>query len=308
MLSICTSSYRETDSLEIFIRTVFGNASDPSNVEIVIANDGNYLPTKELLTRLSLEFPNLKFFCRTKRKRIKWLSKIVDFYEKENIFTPEVIADMRERIAKYKIGELSSIWFPAGELFNKASQIATGDVLLFVPSDYICFADLSRVYDAFKQTPGDIVGHFEWLDTTSLDPMPDIIGIVRGMKTHQEFKETTDKWLEQAFSNGVAHVWQQHGMRMMTREVFEKARMFDGRWFTRSWNEDSLNERVDQVASRFRLLDLNQFQNLNPYFGTIRGVTWREPEYLSSIYRSIPEVHNEFISKIKFYLEREVRQ
>ena len=305
MLSICTSIYRETDSLEVFVRTVFGNASNPSEIEIVVANDETHPETAEVLSRLSLEFPNLIHFSRTKRERVKFLRNIVNFYRRNEIFTSEELQDMEDRISQYESGELASLWFPPGKLFNKAAKIARGDVLLFVPADYICFADLTKIYEGYKKIPGDVVGHFDWLDTTSLDPMPDILSVVRDLKGRVEFNEATNDWLQQAFSNNVGHVWQQHGMRMVKKEIFEKAGGFDGRWFVRSWNDDSLNRRLEQHADAHRLLDLDLTKNYNPYFGTLRGKSWREPTYLCSKYSGLPEIHNSFLSRVQFYLERE---
>lgn len=307
MLSICTAIYRETDSLEVFVRTVFGNASNPSEIEIIVANDEGYEPTKELLGRLSLEYPNLIYFSRTKQDRVKFLRKAVAFYRRNEIFTTEELQNMEDRILQYENGELESLWFPPGKLQNKASKMAHGDVLLFVPADYICFGDLTRIYEAYKKLPGDVVAHFDWLDTTSLDPMPDILNIVRSIKTRADFHSVTDEWLRQAFTNGVGHVWNQHGMRMVKREVFEKAKGFDGRWFTRSWNDDSLNKRIEQYADAHRLMELDQTKSFNPYFGTLRGKSWREPNYLCSLYSGLPEIHNGFLSRIQFYLEREGR-
>ncbi len=304
MLSICTSIYRETDSLEVFIRTVFGNASDPSQIEIVVANDESYPPTTDLLSRLSLEYPNLKHFGRSKIERVQFLRKMVNLYRGEKVFDEGELQDMEDRISKYESGELDSIWFPPGKLFNRAASMSSGDVLLFVPADYICFADLSKLYQAFKETPGDIVGHFDWLDTTSLDPMPDVLNVVRGLKTKNEFYEKTNEWLQQAFANNVAHVWQQHGMRMVKREIFEKAGRFDGRWFVRSWNDDYVNRKMSEHAETYRLLDLDRTKLYSPYFGTLRGKSWREPTYLCSKYSGLPEIHNQFLSRIQFQIER----
>ena len=305
MLSICTSIYRETDSLEVFVRSVFGNASVPSEVEIVVANDEAYAPTTEVLNRLSLEFPNLKYFSRTKEQRIKFLKNTIKFYEREKIFTPEETLSMEVRVRQYEGRELDSIWFPPGKLFNKAVKMSCGDVLLFVPSDYICFGDLSKIYQAYKEVPGDVIGHFDWIDTTSLDPMPNVLEILRGLKTHGQFNETTLKWLQQAFANNVAHVWQQHGMRMVKRALFDATGGFDGRWFIRSWNDDCFNQKLQRHAEVHRLIDLGQTHSMNPYFGTLRGKTWKNPNYLCETYSGTPEVHNQFLSRIQFYLERE---
>lgn len=306
MLSICTSVYQETDSLEIFVRTVFGNASKPAEIEIIVANDGAYPATAEVLNRLSLEFPGLIYYSRTKEQRISFLRNRVEFYRREYIFTPEEIEDMEAIISKYESGELEGLWFPPGKMYNKSAKMAHGDVLLLVPADYICFGDLTKIYESYKSIPGDIIGHFDWLDTTSLDPMPDILGTSRQLKTRQEFGEKTNEWLQQAFGNNVAHVWQQHGMRMVRKDIFEKAGKFDGRWFVRALNDDSLNRRMDQHAFTYRLLDLDQFKSLSPYFGTVRGKSWKEPNYLYSNYRGTPEIHSSFLSRIEFYLEKEV--
>ena len=305
MLSICTSVYRETDSLEIFVRTVFGNASKPQEIEIIVANDENYKPTSELLNRLSLEFPNIIYYNRSKENRVKFLRNRVNFYRREHIFNPEETDNMNETINRYEGNDLDSLWFPPGVLYNKSASLAHGDVLSLVPADYICFGDLTKIYEAYRALPGDVIGHFDWLDTTSLDPMPDVPKITLGLKNHEEFNQVTNHWLQQAFSNNVAHVWQQHGMRMVRKDIFEKAGRFDGRWFTRAWNDDSLNRRMEQYATTYRLMDIDQIKSFNPYFGTIRGVSWREPNYLYSDYRGTPEIHSNFLSRIQFYLEKE---
>ena len=305
MLSICTSIFREIGSLEVFVRTVFGNASTPSEIEIIVANDGADPATAEVLDRLGLEFPNLIHFSRTKDQRIKFLRNTVDFYRRNEIFTSEELQDMDNRILQYENGELESIWFPPGKLYNKAVKMAHGDVLLLVPADYICFGDLSKIYEAYKSIPGDIIGHFDWLDTTSLDPMPDILSTVRSVKTGDQFHVVTNEWLQQAFANNVGHVWNQHGMRMVRKDIFEKAGGYDGRWFTRAWCEDYMNRKMERFAEAHRLMELDQTKSFNPYFGTLRGKSWREPNYLCSMYSGLPEIHSQFLSRIQFYIERE---
>lgn len=303
MLSICTSIYKETNSFEIFVRSVFGNASDPSEIEIVVANDEGSPEITKLMETLKLEYPNLKHFTRTKRDRIKFLKDTVKFYRDNKIFNEDELSDMDSRIADYQNGKLDSIWFPAGKLFNQAASMASGDVLLFVPADYLCFGDLSQIYKLYKDLPGDVVGYFEWIDTTSLDPMPDVLETLKKTKTHSQFREITGEWLQQAFSNEVTIVPNQHGMRMMRKDIFENAGKFDGRWFMRSWNEDSLNQRMQNFAGTHRLYEINPIKALNPFFGTMRGKAWKFPNYLCSKYDGIPEIHNLFLERVKFYLE-----
>jgi len=130
MISICSSIYRETDTLEAFIRCVFGNASDSSQVEVVIYNDEAYPPTTELLKNLRLEFPNLIHISFPKRDRVNFIRENIDFYRKHGIFGTEIIGDMYKILKGYETGEVDRLWFPPGRGYNEAVKASSGDILI----------------------------------------------------------------------------------------------------------------------------------------------------------------------------------
>ena len=185
MLSVCTATYKETIALEIFIISLFGNASNPKDIELIIYNDEKCLETERVLNSLSLEFPQIKHFAISKDERINEFKERIYFYKKENIFGQKIIDDMYKQIEKYKIDEIDNLWYPPGRLYNKATNKSKGDMLMILPSDYLCFFDATKIYELARESKS-FVGYFDWIDLVSVEDF-DIINELKSFKCHNDF-------------------------------------------------------------------------------------------------------------------------
>jgi len=307
MLSVCSSIYRETESLEIFVRSVLGNASDPSQVEVVIVNDEGYGPTTEVLAVLAGEFPQLKYLTITRPERAEFFRRTVAFYKEAGVFPVEDVAEFEGTLDRYEAGELVKLWFSMAHNYNLAVAQSQGDVLMVLPSDYFCFFDATEIYRKYleaKAGTGSFMGLLDWVAFGSLVPLPDVCGILREPKTHGETRRFTLQCLQDALAQNVARGKSQHGARIVDRETFDRVGGFDGRWFVRALPDDLFNRKVmDVIPSPYGLSDRPGFQDVVCFVGSV-GVgdpvvkTYFHPRYLSSEYP-----HEACANMIRAFLE-----
>lgn len=284
MISICTTIYREPENLEVFVRSMVGNASQP-DFEIIIVDDEN--STTEKLLELQKEFPQIKIVPHPKEERIKFIQSLIDFYRHEKIFSEEEIGKMEKTLKKYKKTDME-LWLPMPHNYNLASEQATGETLIFMPADYFIFFD---IFELEK-------GHFEWIDITSIDPYPDFEELFKTHKTHEEIQALSKVILDQALAQEVTVVTRQHGSRVVSRENFIENGKFDDKWFVRAFGDDLFNQTHGGVMQ----MPGTVFFNTNPYIGAIRAKNPRNHNYLSPDYDSNPDKHLPFLNKIKEYL------
>lgn len=310
MLSVCTGTYREVRSLEIFVRSLFGNASNPRDIELIICNDEGYPETELLLNSLSLEFPQILHFTVDKNERIEEFKDKIDFYKKENIFEQDIIDDMYKQIDRYKVGDINNLWYSCGRVYNKAVRKATGDMMMILPSDYLIFFDATKIYELARGLK-PFVGHFDWIDFSSVDfdilidfssPDHDIIKEFKTFNSHDNFRDLSRKWLDNYKNRGLTIIAGQHGSRIVDRETFEKVGGFDERWFLRAVADDEFNKKAVKHSKIVRLGDMRQFEELMPYIGAIRPKDFQLPKYLTSFYRCSADVHSQFLEKIRRHI------
>lgn len=281
MISICTTIYRETENLEVFVRSLVANASQ-KDFEIIIVDDENSCTKK--LTELQKEFPQIKIVPHSKEDRIKYIETMIDFYKKSKVFLKKQIEGMEERLEEYKKTDME-LWLPMPHNYNLAAKYASGDLLIFMPADYLIFFDIFKLKE----------GHFEWIDITSTEPYPDF-SILPGL-TPEEIRAFTTAVLEQAFKNGVTIVERQHGSRVVSRARYDEVGGFDERWFIRAFGEDLFN----RIATGSARMSEKVAYLTYPYIGAIRSKNPSKHNYLSPDYDSIPEKHLPFYLKAKEY-------
>jgi hypothetical protein len=303
MISICSTCYHETDQLEIFIRSVIGNATNPNDLEIIIVNDEAWGPTEEILIKLEEEFKQLQHINFPKKDRIKFLRGVVDFYDGTRIFPAKYIPGMRTQIDKYESGEIERLWYPAGGKFNMAANKAKGDTIIFCPSDYLVICDVTLLSqrllsftDEFKEM------HFDWYDFTSLDPYPDYLAELK----EGDIRRKSIQWFYQALKDGVSMVHMQHGARILTSNLYPLTKGFDDRWFIRALTEDLFNLSAQIYApGKHRIMDY-PLTDTYPFMGPVRNYKPHPIVYLSPDYDGNPETHNAFKEDIKHYLSKGV--
>lgn len=275
MISICTTIYNQPENLEVFVRSMVGNATD-KNFEIVIVDDENSCTKK--LKELSKEFPQIKRISRSKKQRIKFIQGLIKFYKEIGIFEPEIIKGMEQTLSDY-IKKNMRLWLPMPHNFNLAAKYAKGDTLVFLPADYLIFFDISKLKTDY--------GHFEWIDITSVEPYPD-------------FKTVNiDELLGMAIKQKVGIVQGQHGARIVSKELFDEIGGFDDRWFVRALGEDLFNDKCRAKLGWRRLADTHLYLT-PPYVGCIRGN--KDFVYLSPKYDSSVDKHHYFVDKIKVWI------
>jgi glycosyltransferase involved in cell wall biosynthesis len=301
MISICSTCYRETDTLEIFVRSIIGNATKPDDLEIIIVNDEGYLPTQEKLFELEKEFKQLQHITFPRKKRIRFFEKVIDFYDGSKIFDSEVIKSMRKQISDYSEGIISRLWYPAGGRFNMACKYAKGDYMIICPSDYLVMTDVSLLEHHVNNLKDEHKAlHFDWYDFTSLEPYPDVLEQLRKEK---DIRGLTKGWMEQAMKNNIAMIHMQHGTRIINSSLYPLTRGFDDRWFIRALHEDLFNLSAKVYApGPYRIMDYGAMGITYPFMGPIRGQ--QHPlNYLTPLYDGGVEKHDVFKADIRHYLE-----
>lgn len=307
MLSVCSSTYRETESLEIFVRSVLGNASDPSRMEVVIVNDEGHGPTAELLEVLSEEFSQLEYLTITRPERAEFFRRTVAFYKETEVFPAKDIKEMEENLDRYEAGEVVKLWFNMAHNYNLAVAKSQGDVLMVLPADYFCFFDATEIYQKYleaKAEVGSFMGLLDWIGFGHFEPMPDVCGTLRELKTHEEIRGFTLRCLQDALDQNVGRGSSNHGARIIDRETFDRVGGFDGRWFVRALGDDLFNEKVIDVAPPpFGLSYRAGFQDVICRVGTVKPGDPTGRGYLHPRY--FPSTHPPWAKAIRAYVGRE---
>lgn len=303
MISICTSIYRETDNLEIFVRSLFGNATSPEMIDLIVVNDENYPSTTAKLNELKKEFPQIKIVPHTREERVKFIKNMIDYYKKEKIFDKKYIKEMRKTLRDYKSGKQDRLWLSMVPKYNMAAKEAKSDILVFMPADYLVFFDMSSFYMKCSLILEDkkiCYGHFDWVDLSALDPT-EILSNLRKCKTTDEFKAYTQSIL---FKGHPVPVQAQHGSRVVNKTLYESVGKFDERWFTRALGDDLFNDKCRaEWGVPYRLLDYSLFLRDPMFIGAVRANNGNHT-YLTPSYTLSVDDHLLFVNKIKEYLCR----
>lgn len=275
VLSICGSIYLNGNIVP-FVRTVLENASNPDEIEFVVVDDesGSDLMAQSF-DAIRKMTPRLTLMEVPKEERLAYFRRCVDFYEREAIFSPEKIAEFRERLALYEDRKIARIWFPTSRNFNRAVEASTGDVVFVTPLDLLVPFDLSKVYEKFKEA--------------------------KAAREHLCLQFGLD------CGNRVRH----HGSRIFNRGVYEALKRtdprfsqeqfsFDERWFVVSVYEDEWNERARKIGGISKGWE-EVFRE--PMVMTMIDSPWF-PEYLC---RNMLSDFSYFIERITQYLLREAK-
>lgn len=222
MISICGSIYNSPSNIQLFIHNIFNRASSPGDIEIIVIHDSidDSISTVAAIDSLQHEYPQVKSISITKKERVSYISKLIGFYTKYNIFPIDDIVDMQKRLTDYILGELPTLWIPPGRNHNMAVENATGDVVIVSPFDVIYDFDVSSLYKRVKEkySNKDFCLFFSSQESFGLIPA-------------------------------------NHGMRIFNRSLFDKVMQkdirygdfpfsFDERFFLRPIYEDVWNDKI----------------------------------------------------------------
>lgn len=294
MISVCSTTYRETKALEIFVRSLLLNASDPKEIEIIITNDEDNASTRETLGQLRKEFPQLSFFPYKKEERIRFFKKQIDFYQKNNIFAGEEIGDMYYILDGYESGRIDNLWYTCTHGYNEAVKRANGEYLVIMPSDYICFFDINKIVHAL--TP-PFLRYFDWLDFSSDLKTIDCLGDLKK-------GSSTKEWCLRSLSYPT--VGQQHGSRIIDKKSFDLVGGFDDRWFVRAFPDDKFNFTAKKIIPPpYSMVDQPDTGSFYPFIGSLKESNSTPLQYLTNFYSVSGSVHAHFMAEIMAYLAKE---
>jgi hypothetical protein len=126
--------------------------NDPNSFELCITHDDRVNDgSSECFEELSSKYSNVKFAKNTHEDAVEWLTKLLDYYESNNLFTP-ILKGLRENLEKFANKEFfdtekNFLWLSSGMLYNKAIAISSGDTILVGPSDFTYMLRLSDLED-----------------------------------------------------------------------------------------------------------------------------------------------------------------
>lgn len=163
MISVCCCAINAKWDVELFVEALNAH-NDPSTFEICLCHDDRVQDgSREHFEQLQKRHPNLKIIRNTHEDTVDYLRKVMDYYESKGVFDPQFRANLRTNLEKFARKELfdhkkSFLWLTSGLLYNKAVSIASGDVLVITPADFLYLyrlADLSNFVAANTRN-----GHF----------------------------------------------------------------------------------------------------------------------------------------------------
>jgi hypothetical protein len=152
MLSVCCCSINSKFDVDNFVRILHRNNPDFDFEVVVTLDDRMQDGARQHLECLAGEFPNLKIVIHDEEDTLNYFEACIEYYEKQNIFRPNIRQTFRDNLDKYKAGELVDrargwLWQSSGILYNKAVQASSGDVIIVTPGDFVYLFPLQALYN-----------------------------------------------------------------------------------------------------------------------------------------------------------------
>jgi hypothetical protein len=280
MISFCSLSCNAKNELRTFVESlVFHNPN--INFEICIAHDDRVNDgSNEAIQSLQSQYPQLKVVRNTVRDSEDYLEKLLQYYETHKNFNFDFRYHLRDNLNEYKQGTLCNpqetyLWIALGYLFNKAASIATGDILMFAPADYIWPISLVELeeYVINNRRDGFFYGKFggSYLPISN-EPVELLQQMIQGPPPTSKMSRNylrypskltdhylldfdnrslyqlgTDEYQEQFVNvcrqtkNTDAYADMHHGTHIMTRRTWETIGGFTEEFYGRAWPDDKMN-------------------------------------------------------------------
>ena len=280
MISICSLSCNAKNELATFVESLVHYNPDV-DFEICIAHDNRVDDgSSEKIRELQERFSQLKVVENTKQDATDYITTLVSYYDSLEIFPEDFRANLWLNIHKYLGDNLcdpseSYLWLALGYMFNKAASIATGDILIFLPSDYIWTVNLRdlEAYVIEHRQNGMFYGKFSGLYLPISNEEPEVLKelIKKPVPTAQitrsyihypstifdhyllNFKDNQLLQLgTQEYRNQFVDICRKtkgtesfadmhHGTHIMTRKVWEITGGFTEEFYGRAWPDDKMN-------------------------------------------------------------------
>lgn len=162
MISVCVCCTNSRPDIEMFVRALQKH-NEGYDFEVVITHDNRVEDgTTETLIQLQTEFDNIKVVTHTNDHTIDYLSRLINHYEKNELFHPQIRIGMKENLELYKKGKLFNpesifLWLSSGILYNKAVAASEGNIIVVTPGDFFYMFSLQEleVYINANHNRGD---------------------------------------------------------------------------------------------------------------------------------------------------------
>lgn len=283
MISICTTSINGKNEMRTFVEALVQHNPD---VEFEICatldnrvNDGS----PEVFAALARKHPQFRYVEVTEDDVLHYLSRLVKWYATNGIFPQPFREHLLDRFHEFDAHGLPSsnedyLWLALGFFYNQAIDMARGDILVVIPSDYIWTASLRMLesYVINYRQDGIFYGKLDGLRCpVSNEPkavlehavnhmaLPHPDGICRqylrcpsALEDHYlvdfwnkkvtslaepNYRDVFIDLCRQLQSDGTWYNKMHHGTHVMTRKMMDVIGGFTEEFYGRAWPDDKMN-------------------------------------------------------------------
>lgn len=160
MISICICSINARYDTDQLIHMLHRHNSD-TEFEICLAHDNRIEDgSARHFEELRRKFPNLKVITNSYEDTVEWVYRVIDYYDTTGLFKPQFRRALRKNadlFAKKQLFDHAKffLWISSGMLYNKAVSIASGDILIIHPGDFLYLFELSRLSNFVQENARD---------------------------------------------------------------------------------------------------------------------------------------------------------
>ena len=163
MISICCCAINAKYDVEAFVGLL--HIQNPGvDFEICLVHDDRVNDgSVDYLSGVQRKYPNLRIIRSTHDDHVEYLEKLFQYYDRANIFSSSLRADLRRNVSKIKDKTLPGldrqfVWLTTGVLYNKAVAMSRGDILIISAADFVYMFGLAEVERLVRTDSRD--GHF----------------------------------------------------------------------------------------------------------------------------------------------------
>lgn len=154
-VSVCGCSINSKYDVQLFVEFLNLQRNNV-DLEIVITHDDRVNDgSNELFKQLANKHDNLKFVRNDHEQTVDYLRKLMDYYDRYNIFKEQFRRDLRGNVEKFAAKQLfnhdkSFLWLTSGVLYDMVVRASTGDLLIVTPADFVYGFSLSELVSYVK--------------------------------------------------------------------------------------------------------------------------------------------------------------
>lgn len=163
MISVCCCAINAKYDVEAFVGLL--HLQNPGvDFEICLVHDDRVDDgSSDYLRGVQQKYPRLRISRSTHDDHVEYLEKLFQYYDRANVFSPSLRADLRHNVAKLKDRSFPGldrrfVWLTSGVLYNKAVAMSGGEILIVSPADFVYLFGLAGVERLVRTNSRD--GHF----------------------------------------------------------------------------------------------------------------------------------------------------